>query len=77
MKEKHLNFSQEDELHGNIQNVTFAKKHGSLVDSGFRDRSHLKYYMYVCIYMYVCHVYVRIVIIHICNVLHATWSFNN
>jgi hypothetical protein len=55
MKEKHLNFSQEDELHGNIQNVTFAKKHGSLVDSGFRDRSHLKYYMYVC--MYVCHVY--------------------
>ena len=51
MKEKHLNFSQEDELHGNIQNVTFAKKHGSLVDSGFRDRSHLKYYMYVCIYV--------------------------
>jgi hypothetical protein len=27
------------QLHGNIQNVTFAKKHGSLGGSGFREIS--------------------------------------
>jgi hypothetical protein len=47
-----LNFSQQDESYCEIytckqisnnfmeiQNVTFAKKHGSLIDSGFREIS--------------------------------------